>query len=549
MKKKMLKRLVALSLTTAMVLTGCGSTGAGTAESGASAEAVEESSSAVEELDANEIAAEASSAETTAGGVITMARELDSNNLDPVMTADNVDIWILNMMVEGLVTSSDDGKEIIPAVADTWDVSEDGLTYTFHIRDGIKFSDGNDVTVEDCIYSLTRAKEADGPWIGMLDMIDTMEDGGDGTLVIKLTETSPMFLSTVAMFSSSIIEKAYVDEVGEEGLAENIIGTGPFVLSEWVKGEKMVFTANPYYWEEGCPKVDEIDILVVEDANTRVMQLESGQIDMASEIPYSSVDELAAYDGIKMNLFESTDVKFAIINCQHEILSDKNVRKALALATDKDAINTAVYFGHGTKAETFLSPSAPHYNADLPESAVDIEAAKTLLADAGYPDGFEITIEVGSGDVTKLQTATMIQQEWAEIGVTVDIQQIDGATARQNWKDGEYDVFLSNMTSDMTDSSELSGLWCIEDQAHCWRSYWNDEDQAAAETLCIKANGEMDENDRLADYGEMQAIMYDSVPVIPYVYTPFAFAASEKVAGYAQTPLGIYNFKNLGFVE
>ncbi|MBO5450283.1 MAG: hypothetical protein J6A11_01925 [Lachnospiraceae bacterium] len=154
------------------------------------------------------------------------------------MASDNNDIWVINMMLEGLVASSDDGKEIIPAVADTWEISEDGLVYTFHIRDGIQFSNGESVTVEDCIYSITRSKEMDGPWIGMLDMIDSMEDEGNNILKINLKYASPVLLSTLALFSCSIMPEAYCEEVGDEGIAESLIGTGPFILQEWAKEKK-----------------------------------------------------------------------------------------------------------------------------------------------------------------------------------------------------------------------------------------------------------------------------------------------------------------------
>lgn len=526
MKKRKAAKVLALLLSAAFLLAGCGD-------------------STATDTNAESTADETASTDK----VVTLARDLDSNNLDPVMTADNCDIWVINMMVEGLVTSSDDGEEIIPAVADSWEVSDDGLVYTFHIRDGIKFSNGEDVTIEDCIYSIQRAKDTDGPWIGMLDMISTMEDGGDNNLVITLTEPSPAFLSTLAMFSSGIMPKAYCEEVGEEGISQKPIGTGPFILSEWKQGEKMVFTKNPYYWDEGYPKVDEIDMVVVADDSTRIMQLQSGQIDIATQVPYNRIDELKAIDGINVSLFDSTDVKFVIINTQAEYLSEKSVRQALNLATDKEAINNAVYLGYGQIAETFLSPSAPHFNADLPKTEVDVEAAKALLAEAGYPDGFDLTIEVGSGDTAFLQIATMLQEQWSEIGVNLEIQQIDTATARANWKEGNYDVYISYMTSDMTDTSELAGLWCISEQANCWGTYWDDEDQAKAEELCIKANSEMDEAARMEDYGEMQEIVADAVPVIPLVYSPYTFVTTDRVTGAAQTPLGIYNFKNLEIVE
>lgn len=535
MKKRLFSAILA-GITAASLLAGCGST-SGTSEgtSEASAAAAAESGDT----------AGSSAAEAAFGGTVIMARGSDSESLDPVMTASNVDIWILNMVVEGLVGSSDDGTEIIPTVADTWEVSDDGLTYTFHIRDGIQFSTGDPVTAEDVVYSLTRAKEAEGPWAGMLDMMDSIEDGGDGTVIAYLNAASPAFLPTIAMFYCGIMPKAYCEEQGEEGLAEKPVGTGPFVLDSWSRGEKMVFKKNTNYWESGSPKVDEIDLNVVADDSTRIMQLESGQIDIAADVPYSRVSELQAASGVEVSFFDSTDVKFVLINCQGEETKDKRVRQALALATDKKAINDAVYYGNGTLAETYLAPALPYSDQDIPAAGVDVEKAKELLTEAGYPDGFSISVQVGNGDSEVLQTATLLQQQWKEIGITLDIQQIDKATARQNWKDGNYDVFISNMTSDMTDISELAGLVAIESQTHCWRTYWNDKDQKKAEEYCTEGNSEMDETKRAEAYKNMQEVIADAVPLIPILYAPYTFVTTDKVQGAAQNPLGVYNFRNM----
>ena len=291
-------------------------------------------------------------------------------------------------------------------------------------------------------------------------MIDTMEDGGDNNLVITLKEPSPMFLSTLAMFSSGIMEKSYCEEVGEEGIAECPVGTGPFILSEWDKGEKMVFTANPYYWEEGCPKVDEVDIVVVADDTTRIMQLESGQIDMASDIPYSRIDELKAAGNLTVNLFDSTDVKFVIINCQNEYLKDKKVRQALELATDKDAINAAVYFGYGELAPTFLSPAAPHHNKNLTPVAHDAEAAKALLAEAGYPngEGFPAFDYLTNDADYHKAVAEYLQSAWAELGLTMNVNIQEWKTVTADRRSGNFDVARNGWVYDWDDPSNMINL-------------------------------------------------------------------------------------------
>lgn len=521
------RRCIALFLACACsiaALTGCGSTAGGNNNN-------------------SQVQSSADSSESEKK--VIMARGIDSSTLDPAMASKNQDVWMMNFVLEGLVRSSEDGKSVEPGVADSWEISDDSLTYTFHLRDGIKFSNGEAVTPEDCVYSINRSKNMEGsPWAGMLSVIKDIKADGDDKVVITVSQPSPSLLSLLAMFPCSIMPKAYCEEAGDEGIANAPVGTGPFVLESWEKNNKMIFKKNEYYWQEGLPKIDEFDMNVVSDDNTRMMQLKSGQIDMA-DAPLSQLNELKNTSGITVDEFPSTSVDYIILNCQNEKLKDVRVRQALELATDKEAIIKAVSYGFGTPADSFISPSAPHYNTNLPKVTRDVEKAKALMKEAGYENGMDLTVQIGSGSTGSLQQATLLKQQWAEIGVNLNIEQIDSATASANWSALNYEVYFSYLTSDMTDTSELAELWCVYDSSQCWGSGWNGDKQKEAEEYVKKASTEMDENKRAEYYGKMQEIVAEEVPNIPLYNSSFYIAHSDKISNLVQTPLGNYRFETL----
>ena len=527
MLRKRFTALLMAGVVAAMSLAGCGSSGD---SSGTGTENQGE---------------KAANAEESAGGTVVMARSIDSETLDPALASKNQDIWMMNFALEGLVRSTEDGKDVEPAVADSWTISDDYLTYTFHLRDGIKFSNGEEVTPEDCVYSINRAKNMEGgPYTSMISAITDIRAEGEDSVVVTVEQPTPYLLSLLAMFPCSIMPQAYCEEVGDEGIANCPVGTGPFALESWEKNNGMVFVKNDYYWQEGLPTVEEFHMNVVTDDNTRMMQLKSGQIDMA-EVPLSQLDDLKNTDGIVVEAFPSTSVDYIILNCQNEKLQDVRVRQALELATDKEAIIKAVSYGYGEPADSFISPAAPHYNTNLPKVTRDVEKAKQLMTEAGYGDGMELTVEIASGNTAELQEATLLKEQWQEIGVTLNIEQVDGATASANWSALDYEVYFSYLTSDMTDTSQLASLWCDYDSTQCWSSGWNDDKQKEAEALVEKAGTEMDETKRAEYYGEMQEIVAEEVPNIPLYNSSFYVAHTTDIDNVAQTPLGNYRFETL----
>jgi len=236
------------------------------------------------------------SATPVPGGTMRFARAEDSTNFDPITLPLNVDIWIVPSVYEQLVRVADNGIEIEPALAETWEISDDGLTYTFHLRQGVKYSDGTDLKASDVKYSLERARnDPNMIWTFTLVAVKEITVPDDATVVITLNQPWAPFLSDIAMFNASIVSEAWASG-NEARLATEMLGTGPFMLVEWRKEEFLTLKKNPHYWEEGLPLLDEITVAKVPDDNNRILQLQGGEIDAMYDVPFSRAAELDGPD-------------------------------------------------------------------------------------------------------------------------------------------------------------------------------------------------------------------------------------------------------------
>lgn len=490
-------------------------------------------------------AAAAGASSGASGSKIVMARASDSINLDPVMTSDNVDIWVMNLIMEGLVKSSDDGKTVEPCLADKWDISKDDLTYTFHLKQGVKFSDGTPVTGADWVYSLKRVRDTkEGAWGFVLGNVTDITSPDDGTVVIKVKKPTAALLSDLSLFACGVMPQKYVEQQGTKGLATKPAGTGPYMLKEWDKGQKMVFVKNPYYWQQGKPLAGEIDINVVADDNTRIMQLESGQIDIATDIPFNRTKELGSVSGVTMKEVPSTEADFLALNNKNPKLQDARVRQALAYATNRQDIINAVYFGAATAANTFISPSAPHYTSAIPSADYSVDKAKFLLAEAGASN-LSLSIKIVSGNTQQLQLATMLKAQWQKAGVTLSIVQEDSSTRTADKNAFKYDVTPALLTSDISDTSELAELICVSSMTQSMHLGWNGPKQLQAQSLVEQAASSMDDSKRKELYAQALQLVHEDMPMIPLYYVPFPVAMRSNITGFVQTPLGNYRFNDL----
>ncbi|MDB5536916.1 MAG: transporter substrate-binding protein [Devosia sp.] len=483
---------------------------------------------------------------------MTYARYADSLFLDPVLNDANVDIWILSNLYDTLLLPTDDGKGVQPGLATEWKVSEDGLTVTLTLRDGIKFSDGSPITGEDVKFSLERAAVPDTTWQFLVASIASIATEGK-TVTITLAHPDPAFISALTVFNTAIMPKALFEaEAGAtdadkaKAFAEHPVGSGPFMFASWERGSTMKLVKNPYYWDKGedgqpLPYLDGVTFEVIPDDATRILRLQSGEVDGAELIPYARVDELKADDKLNMEMYPSTRVQYISMNVRPQVngadnpLSNPKVRQALNYATNKEAIIQIVTHGVGTQLTSFMSSATPMHTGTAPLYPYDLEKAKALMAEAGFPNGFSTSLLVLAGNQDEIGIGTAVQQMWAAIGVKLELQQVDNATRTQQYRDGTMNMRVAAWTDDIADPNEITSYFAYSPTIDALHSGWKSEE---ADKLYVASQSEIDPAKRAEEYARIQEIFNAEGPTVPLYETPYPVALSKTTMGFNQIPLG-----------
>ena len=525
-----MKKILSIAAVVVMAvsaLSGCGSSGSSSGSEGTAASS---------QTSSGEVSAE--SGERATADEIVIAKRTDGYNYDPTTVNDNGAVWLYDLFLEGLVKPNDDGSEIIPSLAESWKISDDGLTYTFNLKPGVKFADGTDVTVEDWIWTFERAKAGtEGWWAFAAEDIESVSSPSENVLEVKLSQPNAAMLSNFSNFNMCVQSKAFFEANGYENYLP--MGTGPYMATSWAKEQEIVFEKNPYYHVEGEPKTETLRVVVVPDDEARVMQLQAGEVDIICDVPFSSMQVLEATDGIKTSTVPSMSNRYIVLNTRDEILSNKEVRQALAYATDKQEIVNMVLYGYGDVATTILSGSALYHDDELVDREYNVEKAKELLASAGYPDGFELELLVRSGNAVFEQIATIIKDQWSEIGVNVTLTTLESATLIDLQYAGDFQVVIGTWSDDILDPISAVENTLVLDTFST--GYTNEE----AVELFNASTVELDEAKRGEYFKQIQEIYFEDVPINNLYHEDICCAMSEDIDGFVQIPLGRYRFNNL----
>lgn len=479
------------------------------------------------------------------GGTVTFTRSVDSTSADPTLWH-NPDIWPFLNVYQPLVSVDDKGLQVIPSIAEKWDVADDGLTYTFHIRSGVKFGDGSDMTVDDITWSLERARTDErGGWKFTLMQAKDITAPDASTVVITLTGAWAPFLSDISMFNSSIISKAYYDaNGGDDYLAAHAMGTGPFLLKEWKKAESVTLSKNTYYWESGLPYLDEIVLKQVPDTNSQILQLQGGEtqgIIGQNDVPFNRVPDLENDTKLQVMKFTSTYNNFVVLNCRNAPLDDPMLRQALNYATDKEALIKTLLFGNAEVSNSFMPNGMLFWNPDQEPYTFDLDKANEVLGQSKSPDGAKIAMVVSSGNEQQSQIATALKSMWAKIKVELEIQQLDAAVSRDNYLHNQFVTQLSGWTNDIIDPDELVSYAILPESNENYHTGWTNQE---AIDLAHQAQTELDPEKRRQMYYQIQKIHKDDAPFVYLYVIPYVDVVSSSVKGYFHHPMGQYVFKN-----
>lgn len=475
-------------------------------------------------------------AATSPVDTLVMANAVKVDTLDPAQNSVNESIWIDQNLYSRLVAPDPTGKKIVPDLATSWDISPDQLTYTFHLRDA-KFADGTPVTAQDAAWSINRSRKLDGGWGFLITAVKSVTAPDDHTVVVKLSEKHTPLLADLAMYAYSIIPQKEVESQGNKFFTKPV-GSGPFMVTSYNPDSEVDFTRNPY-WYGTKPKIKNIKLMIVTNDNTRLLDLQAGNVDVIENPPSNLVSQINANPKLKSDLFPSTRVDFVQMSTKNQYFKNEKVRQAVRYAVDLDEMNKLAYQGTATPATSFMPYKMEYWNANLPKPTVDLAKAKSLMAQAGYAKGFTTNLITVSGDAAGQAEAVVMKSDLAKIGITVNIESYELVTAYDKERTGNYGLGERYWTNDIIDPDEVVTFGVVKNAgSNSFDTYWSDP---TATKLANEARSETDPAKRAQMYDQIQQIVWQQTPYLSVEYPPFRYAQGRWVNGFAASPLGNYN--------
>jgi peptide/nickel transport system substrate-binding protein len=479
------------------------------------------------------------------GGTLTIARSYDPQSLNPLTCAcDNGSLQVMVEVFDTLVryATPDASATPVPDLATSWSVSPNGKTYTFKLRRA-RFSNGQWVTAQDVKYSLARASDPVSSYGGLYP-ISSIETPNSATVVLHLKTPAPGLIYALGFPAASIVPEAVVKREGDTAFSQHPVGSGPFIVTHWVHGQELDLAPNPYYWQTGLPYLSAVKMLYVPNDDTRILDIRTGAVDIADEIPYSQVKSLQD-DGIRVLVQPSSAIDTVILNNSLAPLGNLTVRRALAYATPVQAIAKTVFAGLAPVMNTVM-PRLKYWNSAVKPYPYDLARAKQLLAQSPYPNGFTMTLSIDGSDTPSLQTAQIIQAAWAQIGVKVKIQEYDYGTVQSRWAAGEYQGTLlvpDADTSDLpVDDEYAHGLF---DNYAADKNLYSYYQNSEAQKLAVAGLTATNESARRSAFYKLQEVTMAAAPSIPLVWAPFRAALAANVQGFSYVLVGWYPLQNV----
>ena len=472
------------------------------------------------------------------GGGIVVTYKDDVATLDPAIGYDWQNWSMIKSLFDGLMDYEPGTTTLRPGLAESYDISDDGKTFTFHLRKGVKFHNGREMTADDVKYSLDRVTnpETQSPGAGFFGSIkgyDAMADGSakslegvtvvdPSTVKIELSRPDATFLHVMALNFASVVPQEAVDEAGAD-FGKKPVGTGAFKLADWTLGQKLVFERNPDYWREGLPHLDTITFEVGQEPIVALLRLQNGEVDVPGDgIPPAKFQEVMSDPEQKARVVEGGQLHtgYITMNVEMEPFDKKEVRQAVNMAINKDRI-VQIINNRAVPANQPLPPSMPGYSKDYEGYAFDQAKAKEMLAEAGLPDGFETELYVMNTDPNP-RIAQAIQQDLASIGIKASIQSLAQANviAAGGEKDQAPMIWSGGMAwiADFPDPSNfygpILGFAGAVQGGWNWSWYCNEDlDAKATEADSIVDPDKADERYKL--WSEVYEAVMEDAPWVP----------------------------------
>ena len=509
--------------------------------------------------------------------------------LDPALNA-AVDGGNTLITIEEPLLIIDENNEVQPGQAESYEVSDDGLTWTFHMRDGLKWSDGSDLTAADFEYSFKRLASPDtaAPYaetvVGMIDgyqdaignpdadgntttdpdwdalNVHASEDGK--TLTVQLSYPCSYFDKLASFVATSPVQQATVEANGDSWCTEpdTYVCNGPYMITEWTPSERIVLSKNPYYvggWDSSKIVSDTITLLLLEDSSASYTAYNSGEAQLVKDVPTDEIPSLTrAEDGGDFYLDEIMGTYYISLNDQEEPFTDVRVRKALSLAIDRDYVANTIMQGIYTPAVALVGPGIVDENGYFMDNAnggepyisddyeANLEEAKSLLAEAGYPDGEGFpTITYSANDSGyHIPVAEYLQQAWGELGITMNIDKVEWSSFIPMRRAGDYDISRNGWSMDYNDPSNMLELFTTNNGNKDGK-YANPEFDQVIEDSRVA-----DKTTHFEKLHEAEDILMNDAACIPVAYYNDFWLQSPSLKGTWHSPYG-YWYLQYGYIE
>ena len=532
-----------------------------------------------------------STAGSTAGGVntagFTVQYGSNPETLDPALNSAIDGANTIITIFEPLLLINEN-NEVVGGQAESWETSEDGLTWTFTMRDGLKWSDGTDLNAKDFEYSFKRMVDPNtaAPYaetcLGMIDGFEeaagfpdadgnpTAEPNPDAlnvkasddgkTLTIVLSYPCSYFDKMAAFATMSPVQQATVEANGDAWCTspDTFVSNGPYMITDWTPSERIVLTKNPNYvggWDSSKIVSDTITLLLLEDSSASYAAYNSGEAQLVKDVPTDEIPSLTRVeDGGDFYVDTILGTYYVSLNLQRDAFKDAKVRKALSLAIDRDYVANTIMQGTYSAADSIVGPGIVdesgyfHDNGNAPYISADYEAnlaeAKKLLEEAGYPNGEGYpTIEYSTNDAGyHVPLAEYLQQAWGDLGITLTINKMEWSSFTPARRAGEYDVARNGWVMDYNDPSNMLDLFCSGNGNNDGK-YSNPDFDAA-----IDASRVADSAEHFAQLHKAEDILMEDMGCLPIAYYNDYWLQSPTLKGTWHSPYG-YWYLQYGYIE
>ncbi len=451
----------------------------------------------------------------------------------------------------------------VPSLATDWTISPDGKTYTFTLRQGVKFNSNKffkptrDFNADDVIFSVMRQKDPNHPYhnvskgnyeyfsdVGLDKLITEVKKVDDNHVQFVLSEPNAAFLADWGMDFASILSAEYADAMLKKGTPENVdnwpIGTGPYVLQQYKADAQIRYLANPNYWEGAVP-TKHLIFAITPDVQTRLAKLQTNECQIIPAPAPVQFDQIKGNKDLTLHTVDALNVGYLAFNTEKKPFDNALVRQALNYATDKKAIIDAVFLGSATVAKSPLPPNMLGYKKDLKDYGYDPEKAKALLKQAGLDKGFETTLwsmpVQRPYNPNSRRIAEMIQSDWAKVGVKAKIVSYEWGEYLAGMRRGEHDTALFGWMSDNGDPDNFADtlLGCNSVKSGSNAARWCDK---AYDGPVQQAKLTSDPVKRAALYAQAQEVFYAQAPWIPLANGKTFYATRSNVSGYSVSLMG-----------